>query len=196
VALEEIKPGDAVNVTTETQGEEEVAVKIDAQRIEAADTDLGTGEIGAPLTPPALSPLPADSNDPATRQPDRERFSNKEGEEAESTNEESAEPSQVKPDQPNQEQSRTPGESEASATLFHGKIDLVSPHRLRVQADADMTHLATKMVFTVTEDTEIVVAAKPATLDDLSEGMTVTVFATKNGDQALAERIEAEPMPV
>jgi hypothetical protein len=193
--LDDIQPGDAVRVTTEVQGDQEVAVKIDAERAGKEEPAEELGDINPPLGPPVMSPIPGEPQEPPASQPDRPAAADEPENPAKPEADNPAQPGGDQPKPPADEQLSAPSPQDGAETLFHGKIKLVSPNLLGMQADADLTHLATEMTFTVTDDTEILIAGAPATFEDLSEGMTVTVIAKKNGDQTVAERIEADPMP-
>jgi hypothetical protein len=221
--LKDIQPGDAVRLTTELQGDQKVAVRIDAKRSQTEDAVDDSGIGGAPLMPPALSPLPGEIQEPLKSREDpsalpgpTEKQTGPESDEparsdkdepgdAEDPNvtppnlEKSDEPVRSNEDEPGaaeDEKATAPNPEAGAETLFHGEVRSVQPDLLRIRADADLTQLATEMTFAIAEDAEIFVAGKPAGPENLVEGMTVTVLATKNGDRVVAVRIDAEPMPV
>lgn len=196
--LQDIQPGDAVRVTTELQDGQEVAVRIDADRAEAEDAAEGSGGIDVPLAPPALSPLPGDFQERPMLPPDPAASPGEQDKQAEPKKDEPARLDAGKPaeePEPSRNEPTTaPLPEEGAESIFRGKIDDFRPNLLRILAEADKGLPATEMTFTVTEETEILLAGEAASAEDLSEGMVVTVIATKQGDQAVAQRIEAEPM--
>lgn len=197
--LQDIQPGDAVRVTTELQDGQEVAVKIDADRAEAEDAAEGSGGIDVPLSPPGLSPLPGDFQEQPMLPQDPAASPGEQDKPAEPKKDEPAKLDAGKPaeePEPSRNEPTTAARPEEGAeSIFRGEIDNSRPNLLRILAEADKGLPATEMTFTVTEETEILLAGKPASAEDLSEGMVVTVIATKQGDQVVARRIEAEPMP-
>jgi hypothetical protein len=186
--LEEIQPGDAVKVTTEKQGEEELAVKIEAtssQEEEAAEEASDLEELTAPpiggMPPPAAESKPAigaEGEAPRIDEPEAALDEEKE----------SALPEQK------EAQSALPEQEPPAEILFTGVMTAVGEDQIRVQGNEEPVGLAHQRSFKLTDATEIFMAGEPAAREDLKEGMEVTVIAELHGAEAVAKRIEAKPM--
>lgn len=194
--LEDIRPGDSVKVTTEKHGEQELAVKVEATRSEkesAADKESGSDE----LSPPPIGPPEQPAFEEPALPPEGEMESP--AAENESAAEEDAEAprfGQATPAPGKEDKGAFPEPEEDAEILFAGVITLVGEDQIRVQGRAQSANLAEKMVFKLTVETEITLAGEPANKEDLATGMEVTVTAERQGEEALARRIDAKPMPV
>lgn len=173
-ALDDIRPGDAVRLTTEKQGERELVVKIEATR-------------------PQDEAERADASEEPTAPPD-EWIAPPEGMLGQPADDEPALP-EDEPQSPFAEaEPLAPFEEEAAEFVFPGVITRVSDDQIHMLGDPESDHPAEEMIFQLTDETEITVGGEPAGKEDLVDGMVASVTAERDGDDLVAKRIDAKPV--
>jgi hypothetical protein len=168
-ALQDLQPGDFVQLTKESLGEQEFVVKIDANR------------------PPAEQPAsePGDQ-EPTANENEEAAEDEEEAADSDAVDEEvhAALPAEAKPAE----------EASAEEILFTGAITDLDGELIRVHSGAESDDLAEVMVFKLTDETAITVAGEPGSKGDLAVGTTVTVTAERSGEEeAVAKRIDVRP---
>jgi len=182
VNLPDLQTGDKAEVITQQEGFPEhphdVAVLIDAQR---AEKDAAAGA-GKPAALDEASTLSQEARPAPAAEKSRSRF----GEGAPAITET---PRPVLQD----ELSIVPADEPRADVLYEGEISFVGEDLVRLRNFAAPVQLASELTFTVTGDTEILIYGKEAVIDDLRQGMTVTIAAVQHGEVLVAKRIEAGP---
>jgi hypothetical protein len=195
-ALQDLQPGDFVQLTKESQGEQEIVVKIDASR------PPGDQPVSEPSDPEeSIEPSEGLTEEPALDEPavplegDQEPTA-KENEEAAEDEEEAADldaadeeghAAQPAEDAPAEE-------APAEEILFTGAITYLDGDLIRVHGEVESDVLAEAMVFKLTDDTEITIAGEPGSKGDLTVGTIVTVTAERSGEEdVVAKRIDVRP---
>jgi hypothetical protein len=147
IALEDIQPGDSVKVTTDENGEREIAVKIEVARSPNQDAGSELDGLGD------LTPTPDDLSDFPV----------------------------------------APEVEEYAEIHFAGVITLLDADVVRVHGSEISADLSEEMDVIMTDRTEVIVAGEPASAEDLALGMEVTITGQRQGQDAIADRIDAIP---
>lgn len=200
---QDLKPGDAVKVTTELKSTGPVAVAIEAKRPAEGAASPGAklperpdfkGE--RPKEPskepgpgkaerPGQEMIPSEHNAPEVLPPKKDVPER--GHEGKP-----AQPGDTMPAPDAKERSALPADRLPTESLFTGKITFVGPNILRLGSNAGQLHLAEEMTFTVTAQTKIQLLGEWASIGDLKSGMEATVVAERKGDQVIAKRIDVK----
>lgn len=167
--LDDLKPGDSVRVTTEKEGEQEVAVAIVAQRETGEQTAPAQPSAEQPMMPGFAAPIspleegtapPANEESPAPSE--REPSGIEESEKNDPPKAEASGPQATEAGQP-----ASPDTEDRADTLLTGEIASLDGDRLRIRVTADPAGMAEEVAIILNDDTKVGIGGEPATLDDL-----------------------------
>lgn len=185
--LEDLQPGDKAEVTTQREGAreapKEVAVVIDAERAQERPVP-GEGE---PAAPADTTILP---QEPGLNEPTTEREAPRSGG-GPATSMRGARFLNFQ-----RGLSAVPADERPVHALHQGEITFVGADFVRLRHIDVPLPVVAEVMFLVTEETEILIDGKAAGIEDLREGMSVTIAAEQLGGLFVAERIEARPVLV